>query len=89
MLENAIFQQIFEKVRCVRMGFLKLHQKIELNNITTTKLSDVYFIHLFLSKSYVRIGRQRKYTSISRHCALFKKDWFRHVTHDTINVEIN
>ena len=48
MLENAIFQQIFEKVRRMHTGFLKLHQKIELNNITTTKLSDVYFIHHFL-----------------------------------------
>ena len=37
---------------------------------------------IFMSKTYVRNGRQRKYNRICRHCALFKKDWSRHVTHD-------
>ena len=47
MLENAIFQQIFEKVRHMRTGFLKLYKNIELNNISTTKLSEICFIHHF------------------------------------------
>ena len=44
---------------------------------------------IFMSKPYVRNGRQRKYNSICKHYALFKKDWSRHVTHDIVNVEIN
>ena len=48
MLQNVIFQQILEKVRRMRMGFLKPYRKIKLNNITSTKISNVYFIHHFL-----------------------------------------
>ena len=49
MLKNAIFQQILEKARRrMRIGFLKPYRKIELNYITSTKLSDVYFMHHFL-----------------------------------------
>ena len=43
-------------------GFLKLDRKIELNNTTTTKLSDVYFIHHFL----VQILRKDWNTTLSR-----------------------
>ena len=42
-----------------------------------------------MSKPYVKNGKQRKYNRNCTHCALFKKDWSRHVTHDTVNVEIN
>ena len=48
MVKNAIFQQILEKGSRMRTGFLKPYRKIELNYITSTKLSDVYFMHHFL-----------------------------------------
>ena len=40
-----------------------------------------------MSKSYVKNGKQRKYNRNCTHCALFKKDWPRHVTQDTVNVD--
>ena len=38
-----------------------------------------------MSKPYVKNGKQHKYNRNCTHCALFNKDWSRHVTQDTVN----